>query len=68
MRYRILIWFLFRVFLIAYIFYVRVNALLVHVQTFYFLESMVTKIHIETLSIEHKSGETFNPGEADIFE
>ena len=44
------------------------NALLVHVQTFYFLESMVTKIHIETLSIEHKSGETFNPGEADIFE
>ena len=24
---------------------------------------MVTKLHIETLSIEHKSGETFNPGD-----
>ena len=30
-----------------------------HVQTFYFLDSMVTKLHFTTLSMDHASGYTF---------
>ena len=37
----------------------RISAIMDHVQTFYFLESMVTKLHFTTLSMDHSSGYTF---------
>ena len=42
-----------------FILFNRISAIMDHVQTFYFLESMVTKLHFTTLSMDHSSGYTF---------
>ena len=38
----------------------RITAVMNHVQTLYFLESMVTKLHFQILSIEHNPGYNYD--------